>query len=107
MDAGTSRRKGKVTMTATKSNGNSAEHELQRQHRELVEKYSKTRGAERAGVARAIHSTQVDLRLAGLSYEAWSKPQARSKFELSESALRQQIEGLRSLLASDDVEAPT
>ena len=48
------------------------------------------------------------MRLAGVEYQAWEKPSAyRSKFELSESQLRYQISGLRSLLANSDVEAPT
>jgi hypothetical protein len=96
-----------MEVPATKST-NGAARDLKREHAELIAEYGRTAGAAKAQVARKIHETQVDMRLAGVNYEAWQKPAAyRSRFELSESQLRDQIAGLKSLLASDDVEAPT
>jgi hypothetical protein len=92
--------------TAVKSNGKP--ESLSDKHARLIEQYTRTTGAAKAQVARQIGEVQVDLRLAGESYTPWEKPSDyRRSWELSESQLRDQIRGLRSLVSDETVEPAT
>jgi hypothetical protein len=81
---------------------------LPQKHARLIEQYAQTSGATKASVARHIAETQVDMRLAGISYTPWEKPSDyRTRYELSDSQLRDQISGLRSLVTDEAIEPVT
>ncbi len=76
------------------------EERLLREHRELVTEYPVQSGAAKAVISRKIGERELDLTLAGVSFDPFEKPTAyRTSYELSESQLRDQIAALRSLIA--------
>jgi hypothetical protein len=88
---------------ATKSQSNGKVETLPEQHARLIAEYGSAFGAAKAQISRRIVETQLDMALEGIEFEPWTKPSDyRTRYELSESQLRTQVEALRGIVAGGD-----
>ena len=82
--------------SSTSSNGKVSDSDMLKRHRELIAEYDVKVGAPKAAVATKLGNLELDMELAGVEFEEWTKPSAYvTGYDMSEAELIEAIHGLR------------